>query len=89
MTPLEKELLETFKNFAIQYEKDNKEQQELIENLDKQQTKRLESLISQQNELINNFSETINSFNNRMNDLSNRITELEKACQDIMNVLEK
>ncbi|CCQ67026.1 hypothetical protein CWATWH0402_5349 [Crocosphaera watsonii WH 0402] len=61
MNQLEKELLETFKNFAIQYEKDKQQQNEQMTNLTKQ---------------INSLNNTINNLSNRITELENAYQDI-------------
>jgi hypothetical protein len=67
MNQLEKELLETFKNFAIQYKKDKKEQNELISNLTKE---------------LNSLNSTINNLSNRIGELENAYQDIMKVLEE-------
>ena len=78
MTDLEKELLQTFKNFVTQYEVDKKVQEDVFNTLSKEQAKQTNNLVQQ-----------IHSLTKAVNTLSNRVEELEKAYQDILNILEE
>jgi len=78
MTDLEKELLQTFKNFVNQYEADKKAQEDVFNTFIKEQAKQTNNLVQQ-----------IHSLTKAVNTLSNRAEELEKAYQDILNVLEE
>jgi len=78
MTDLEKELLQTFKNFVNQYEADKKAQEDVFNTLSKEQAKQTNNLVQQ-----------IHSLTKAVNTLSNRVEELEKAYQDILNILEE
>jgi archaellum component FlaC len=78
MTDLEKELLQTFKNFVNQYEADKKAQEDVFNTLSKEQAKQTNNLVQQ-----------IQSLTKAVNTLSNRVEELEKAYQDILTVLEE
>jgi archaellum component FlaC len=78
MTDLEKELLQTFKNFVTQYEVDKKVQEDVFNTFIKEQAKQ-----------INNLVQQIHSLTKAVNTLSNRVEELEKAYQDILTVLEE
>jgi hypothetical protein len=78
MTDLEKELLQTFKNFVNQYEADKKAQEDVFNTFIKEQAKQTNNLVQQ-----------IHSLTKAVNTLSNRVEELEKAYQDILTVLEE
>ena len=73
MNDLEKELLQTLKNFALQYEEDKKLQAEETAKLVKQ---------------IYTLSNNVSKLNDRVTTLSDKVENLTQSYQDIQNILE-
>ena len=72
MNDLERELLQTLKNFAKQYEEDNRLQSEETTKLVKQ---------------IYTLSDSVSKLNNKVTTLSNKVEKLTQSYQDIQNTL--
>ena len=73
MNDLERELMQTLKNFALQYEQDKEQQAESTAKL---------------NEQIDNLANSINNLNERVSSLSENVESLKKSYQDIQRILE-
>ncbi len=72
MNDLERELLQTLKNFAKQYEEDKRLQEEETAKLVKQ---------------IYTLSDNVSKLNNEVTTLSNKVEKLTQSYQDIQNTL--
>ena len=73
MNDLERELLQTLKNFALQYEKDKRSQEEETAKLVKQ---------------IYALSNSVSKLNDRVTTLSDKVENLTQSYRDIQNSLE-
>ncbi len=85
MTDLERELIQTLKNFIERYEEDKRKQAELIGKLMKQQ----EEGRKQQEQSRKQQAESLDKLTKSVRELSETVRELEKAYRDIASVLEK
>jgi methyl-accepting chemotaxis protein len=85
MTDLERELIQTLKNFIEQYESDKRQQAELIGKLMRQ----LQESGKQQEEDRKKQTESLDKLTKSVRELSETVRELENAYKDIMNVLEE